>query len=137
MNIDDAGLAVGILLEANHRRAGAERVARKDRRAEATVRVTQVGDGVERDVRHRLAEHDVEHQQVVDRRPLEPERARELVGGMKGEAAAGEADIERDVALRHGARRRVPDLLAEPEILEEVAGIGLHAAIASGSRLQT
>jgi hypothetical protein len=28
----------------------------------------------------------------------------------------------------------VPDLLAEPKILEEVAGIGLHAAIASGSR---
>ena len=30
--------------------------------------VAEVGDGVERDIRHGLAEHDVEHQEVVDRR---------------------------------------------------------------------
>ena len=46
--------------------------------AEPHIGVAEVGDGVERDVGHGLAEHRVEDEQVVHRLPLEAERAGEL-----------------------------------------------------------
>src|SRR3546814_9242239 len=46
------------------------------RSPEPTGGVAEVGDGVERDVRHGLAEHDVKHQQVVERRHGIPDRLR-------------------------------------------------------------
>ena len=49
----------------------------------------------------------------------------ERVGRLHREARAEQADVERDVADRDGARRGVADGLAEAEILEEIAGAGL------------
>ena len=57
---DHAGAAVGVLLEADHLRAGAQGVPRDDGLVEAALRVTQVGHRVEhRDDRpqHRDDEH--------------------------------------------------------------------------------
>ncbi len=45
----------------------AKRVAGIDRGQKAAVGIAEIGHGVERNVGHGLAEHDVEHQQVVDR----------------------------------------------------------------------
>ena len=92
---------------------------------EAAVGVAEIGDRIERDVRHGLAEHDVEDQQVVDRRARIADRIGERVGGLQREARAVERVVERDVAGRDGARGRVADGLAEAEILEEIAGLVL------------
>ena len=45
-----------------------KRVARIDRLEETAVGIAEIGDRIERNVRHRLAEHDMKHQQVVERR---------------------------------------------------------------------
>ena len=126
---DDAGPAVGVLAQAEHLGAGRQAVAGPDRRAERAIGIAQVGDRVQRDVRHRLAEHRVEHQQVVERRARETDGLRKGVRRLHGEAAAGERGVERRVALGQRARRGVPDLLPDAEILEEVAGVRLgHGA---------
>ena len=70
----------------------------------------------------------MEDEQIVDRRARIADRLGEGVGGLHGEARAIERLVERDIAGRHRARRRVPDDLAEPEILEEVAGSRLWHA---------
>ena len=49
-------------------------------------------------------------------------RARERVGAVLQEPGARERQIERRVACGDGAGRRMADLLADLEILEEVAG---------------
>ena len=46
---------------------GGKRVAGIDRAEKAAIGIAEIGDGVERNVRHGLAEHDMEHQQIVDR----------------------------------------------------------------------
>ena len=109
-----------------------ERVAGIDRREELHAGVAEIGDRIERDVRHGLAEHDVEHQQIVDRRARIADRLGEGVGRLHREARAEQPVVERDVARRDGARRRVADGLAEAEILEEIAGAGLgHGPVRS------
>ncbi len=118
-DIDDAGLAARVFLQADDFRGGGERVARIDRAQEAAIRIAEIGDRVERDVGDGLAEHDVEHEQVVDRRARIADRIGERVGRLRRKARAEQRVVERDVAGRHGARRRVADGLAEPEVLEE------------------
>ena len=59
-HIDDAGLAVGILLQPDHLRHRIERVAGIDGFEEAAIGIAEIGHGIERDVRHGLAEHHVE-----------------------------------------------------------------------------
>ena len=51
---------------------------------------------------------------------IDPRLARELVRRVHGEARAVQADVERRVGLGQRARRGVAELLADPEILEEV-----------------
>src|SRR5262249_13361888 len=101
-----------------------KRVARIDRLEEAEVGVAEVGNCIEGNVRHRLAEHHMEDEEIVDRRMRKAEGARELVGGLHREAGAIERVVERDVADRDGARRRVLNPLAETKVLKEIAGIG-------------
>ena len=104
--------------------------ARMDGLEEAPVRVAEIGDRVERDVRHRLAEDDVEDEPVVERTGRVADRAREGLARLHREARAVERGVERGVPLRHGAGRRVADRLAEREILEEAAPVGLaHSTI--------
>ncbi len=130
-HIGDAGFAVGILLEPDDGGARRQGVARIDRRAELALGVAEIGDGIQRDVGDRPAEHDVEHQDVVDRRLAIADRSREGIRGMQREARAGQADIKRDVARRDGARHGMDDLLPQLKILEEVAWVGLdgHSAL--------
>ena len=87
-------------LQADHLGRGAQRVARIDRREEAHVGVAEVGDRVERDVGHGLAEGDVEDEQVVDRAVAVARGARERLGAVQRIARAGERDVERAVARR-------------------------------------
>ena len=124
-HIDDAALPVRVLLEADHLGDRRQRVARIDGLEEAAVGVAEIGDGVERDVRHRLAEHDVEGEQVVDRARRIADRPGEGLGALRREARPVERRIERGVADVERARRRVADRLADAEILEEAAGGGL------------
>ncbi len=123
--MDDAALPIGILPEADHLGDGGERVARIDGLEEASLRVAEIGDGVQRNVRHRLAEDDMEGEQVVDRARRIADGAREGLGALGREARPVEGGIERGVARVQRARRRVADRLAEPEILEEAARRGL------------
>ena len=121
----NAAVTTGIFLQPDHFADRPQRCARIDRLQEPATGVAQIGDGVEGDVGHRLAEHDVENEQVVDRRMPVADRMREGVGGLDGEARAVEGGVERDVARRHRARRGVADRLADPKVLEEIARIGL------------
>jgi hypothetical protein len=79
-HVDDAGLAVAVLLEADHRRIGGERISRIDRVAKAAGGVAEVGDGIERDVGHRLAKDHVEGQQIIHRGARKGQAVREGVG---------------------------------------------------------
>ena len=124
-DIDHAGLLVGIFLEADHRGHGGDGVARIDRHAKAAAGIAQIGNGIERHVGHGLAEHHVEGGQIVQRRLGQAERAGEFRRGIEGEARAVKRGVKRHVARGHRARGGVADFLAEAEILEEVAGIGL------------
>ena len=124
-DVDDAALAVGVFLEADHLGGRRQRVAGIDRLEKAAGGVAEIGDRVERDVGDRLAEHDVEGEQVVDRRLRIADRAGEGLGALHGEARPVERRIKRDVAGRERARRRVAERLAEAEVLEEPAGGGL------------
>ena len=99
-HIDDAGLAVGIFLEPDDLGERAQRVAGIDRAAEIAAGVAEIGDGIERDVRHGLAEHDVEDEQVVDRRARIADRLGERVRRLHREARAEQAVVERDIAAR-------------------------------------
>ena len=128
-HVDHAGLAVRALLEADHLGDGRQGLARIDRPAEPALGVAEIGERVEGDVRHGLAEHHVEGEQVVERALRVAEGAGEGVRRLHGEARAVEAGVERHVADRHGARRGVADGLAEAEILEEAAGIRLHGRL--------
>src|SRR3546814_86249 len=123
---DHAGLAVGILLEADDLALRRERVAGIDRRQEAAVGIAEVGDRVQRDIRHRLAEHHVEGEQVVHRRRRQAAGPGENFRRLQREAGTVERGVERLVAGRHGARRGVADDLAKAEVLEEVARILLR-----------
>ena len=129
-HIDDAGLAAGIFLQPDDLGQRGERVARDKPGAEVTAGIAEIGDGIERDVGHGLAEHEVEDEEIVDRRARIADRLGEGVGGLHREARAEQAGIERDVAGRHRARRGVADHLADAEILEKIAGAVLrHFAI--------
>ena len=125
-HIDDAGLAARIFLQADDLGERAERVAGIDRAAEIAAGIAEIGDGVERDVGDGLAEHDVKHQEIVDRRARIADRLGELVRRLHRKARPEQAVIERDIAGGHGARRGVTDHLADAEILEEIAGTGLR-----------
>src|SRR3546814_1341396 len=56
-------LAVGILLQTDDARHGMQCVAGIDGRKKAALRVAEIGNGIERDIRHGLAEDHVEGKQ--------------------------------------------------------------------------
>ena len=124
-HIDDAGLAVGIFLQPDDFRKRAQRVARIERRAEIASGIAEIGDRIERDVGHGLAEHDVKHQQIVDRRARIADRLREFVRRLHREARAEQAGVERDIAHCHRARRRVTDHFADAKIFKKLSGTRL------------
>ena len=125
-HINDAGLAARVLLEPDHLRDRVQGVAGIDRSKETTFGIAEIGDGIERDVGNSLAEDDVKHQEIVDGRARVPDRPREGIRRLRRKARAEEPAIERDIAHRERPRRRVPDHLADAEILEKVTGSGLH-----------
>ena len=69
----------------------------------------------------------------VNRRARISDGGREGIRGLHREARTEQRVVERDVADRHSAWRCVRDGLAEPEVLEEIAGVGLgHGSSACG-----
>ena len=67
-HIDDAGLLVGILLQPDDFGDRIQRGARVDGLEKPAIGIAKIGNRIERDIRHGLAEHHVEHQQIVERR---------------------------------------------------------------------
>ena len=65
--MDDAALLVRVFLEPDDLRGRRQCIACEHRLREPAIGVAEISDRVERDVRHRLAEHDMEGEQVVDR----------------------------------------------------------------------
>jgi hypothetical protein len=76
VHVDDAGATVGVLLEPDDLGRGGQGVARVDGHAENARGIPEVGDRIERHVRHRLAEDDVEDEHRVQRHPLQTQPAR-------------------------------------------------------------
>src|SRR5260370_180815 len=88
--------------------------------------IAEIGNRVERDVRYGLAEHDVEDEEIIDRRAWIADRAREDIRGLHGKTRTEEAIVERDVPDRDGARNGVLDHLADVKVFEKVAVAGLR-----------
>ena len=124
-HIDRAALLVGVLLDADHLGGRGQRVARIHRGEEAELGIAEIGNGVARDVGHGLADDDMEHEQIVDRRARIADLMRERVRRLHGEARAVQRGEQARIADRDRARGRMHDLLAELEVLEIVAGDGL------------
>ncbi|TPW07986.1 MAG: hypothetical protein FD124_723 [Alphaproteobacteria bacterium] len=135
-HMDDAGLAVGVFLQANHFRRRGERVARVDGREETPFRIAEIGDRIQRHIRHRLAEHHVEREQRIDRRARQSAALRERIGREQRITRPRQRRVQRHVPTRHRARRRVADHLPEPEVLEKVAGVGFGAHSSLRKRLR-
>src|SRR5262249_21979171 len=123
---DDAGLAARILLEPDDLGLGIERVAGVDRRENAAGGIAEIGNRVERDVRYGLAEHDVEDQEIIDRRAWIADRARKDIRGLHGKTRTEQAVVERHVPHRDGAGNGVLDHLADAEVFKEIAATGLR-----------
>src|SRR5262245_23164596 len=124
-DIDDARPAVGIYPKTTDFRGGRQRVAGIDGRQEAALGVAQIGNGIEGNIRNAFAEHDMEDHEIVDRCPRVADRLGKGFGRLHGEAGAIKAMVKRDIADRDRAWGRVFENLPDPEVLEEVAGIGL------------
>src|ERR1700730_157432 len=123
---DDAGLAARIFLEPDDLGLGIKSVSGIDRRENAASGIAEIGDGVERDVRYRLAEHDVEDEEIIDRRARIADRTREDIRGLHGKTRTEQAIVERDVPDRDGARNGMLDHLAAVEVFVKVAVAGLR-----------
>src|SRR5207247_10301869 len=123
---DDAGLAARIVLEPNDFGLGIKSVSGIDRRENAAGGIAEIGDGVERDVRYRLAEHDVEDEEIIDRRARIADRTRENIRGLHGKTRTEQAIVERDVPDRDGARNALLDHLADVKVFEKVAVAALR-----------
>src|SRR5262249_52829148 len=97
-----------------------------DRRENTAGGIAEIGNRVERDVRYGLAEHDVEDEEIVDRRARIADRAREHIRGLHGKTRAEQAVIERHVPDRDGASNGLLDHLADAEVFKEIAATGLR-----------
>src|SRR5262249_47817492 len=123
---DDAGLAARILLEPDDLGLGIKSVSGIDRREDTAGGVAEIGDGVERDVRYRLAKHDVEDEKVIDRRARIADRTRADIRGLRGKTRAKQAIVERDGAYRAVERNGVLDPLSSVEVSKKIAAAGLR-----------
>ncbi len=103
------------------------------------VGIAQIGHGVERHIADALAEHGMKHQKIVQRAAAKAELSGIMIGGLQREARAVQRVVQSAVAARQGARRCMHQLLAELEILEEIAGAGFHgvSSAATASAIAT
>ena len=124
-HIDHAGLAVGILLQPDHLRGRADRIPRIDRLQPAPLGIAQIGDGVQRDIGHRLAEDDVKGRQIIQRAFRQAATPREFVRRIKRVPHRIKRVIHRPLATRNSARHRVVDHLPDMVILKKPAGTRL------------
>src|SRR5690606_3476559 len=118
--------AAGVLLLTHDLRYRAQRVARVHRPQEAHASVAQVRHGVERDIVDRLPKYRMESEQVIDRLPLVAQAPSELRRTMQRIAISSEPDVERLVALSHGAGHSVHQRRARLKVLKEIAGVSLR-----------
>ena len=123
---DHAGLAVGVLLEPDHPRLRAQRIAGIDRLQPAPLGIAEIGHRVQRHVRHGLAEDQVERRPVVERTGRQTAGPGELVRGGQRVARRVERLVERPLAPRDGARYRMGQHVVHRVILEEPPRVGLR-----------
>ena len=97
-HVGHPGPGVGIFLETDDPRAGAQGIAGKDRFAETAIGVTQVGYRVQGYVGHGLAENHMEDQQIVHGRGLEADALGEGVGRLHGEPRTIKGGVQGHVA---------------------------------------
>ena len=120
-DIDDAGLAVRILLEPDHLGDRIDGVSGIEGLQKPAIRIAEIGHRIDRDVRHGLAEDDVERADIIHRRARKAAAASELVGGLKGEARAVKRVVNGHVARGDRAGCGVQDFLTDMETVEEIA----------------
>jgi len=118
---DDADVALRGLALGDDLGFRAQRVSGKHGYAKTHICVAEVGGRIQRHVRNRSTEDDVEDQQVVNDFPLEAECAPQFARTVQRPAITGQCDVEREVALGNGPGNRVVEDLAAREIFEEVA----------------
>ena len=122
-DINRSSLLIRILFEPDNFRHRRQRVARIDRFHEAAIGVAEIGNRVERDVRRRLAEDNVEHQHVVERRARITQRLGKHIRRLHRKTRAIKRGVKRDVADCHGLGRGMFDDLAETKVLEEISNV--------------
>ena len=70
VDVNRARFSIGILFDSNDLRLREQSVPSKHARMKNTLRITQICDRIERNIRHRLAEHHVKDEQIIHRSPL-------------------------------------------------------------------
>ena len=86
--------------------------------------IAQIGQRIERDIRHRLAKHQMKGRQIIQRAGRQAAGAGKLIGGIKRMARRIKRMIERALAARDGARHRMGDRLTDAVIFKKPARIG-------------
>src|SRR5262249_13302761 len=86
-----------------------------------TLGVAEIGDRVQRHLRHCLTEDEMEHEEIVERRRRQAELTCQHLRRLRREAAAIERGVERSVAGTDRARRSVAQHLAGAKVLEIIA----------------
>ena len=131
-DIDHAGFAVGVFFQADHFGCRRQRITGIDGGEKAAGGIAEIGHRIDRNIGHGLAEHDVEHQQIIDRRLRIADGAGKFIRGLHRKPSAIECGIERDIAAGHAARGCMGDHIAQPEILEKASRSGFgnaHACV--------
>ena len=138
-DIDDAGCPVRCLTQADHLRHTTEGVAREYGTEKTAFSVTQVCNSIERNVRNRFSEDDVECCKFVEWAARQSAGSRERVGTVERKSMRIERSNECPVAVRYRSRRDVGKFLASKEIFKEVSpkGFFVHGVDLSREQLST
>ena len=123
-HINHTGFTVGVFFQPNHFGRGRERIAGKHGLEEFAIRVAQIGDRIERNVRHSFTKHNMERQHVVYRGAIITNLARHLVRRLQRKPCGEQRRIKRDIPSRDRTRRRVRQHLANFKVFKEIARIG-------------
>ena len=129
-HIDSAGLAVGVLLESNHLRDGAECVTGIDRQAEPALGIAEIGNGIERDIRNGFTEHHMEHQHVVHGCFRQPDSLGESTGGVRCKTGAVQSCVQGAIPLSDSPWGGMDNLLTQLKVFKKITRVGFVCHIA-------
>ena len=124
--------AVGSLAQTDDLAVHAQGVAGKHGREETAIRITEVGDSIQGNVRNSLAESNVEHQPRIQRLARKTGSGRHRLSAADRVTRSRQRNIEAAISLTEGAGRGMRDVHTDAEVLKEVAASGLCAGHAHG-----